>query len=65
MIIQPCVGGTGIGHCHCHWWLSVCLLESHFIEDCCWVVLVSEEVMAGVVGWLCHGLCPKGKSGES
>ena len=31
-------------------WLSVFLLESYFLEDCCWVVLVSEEVMAGVVG---------------
>ena len=30
-------------------WLSVCLLESFFSEDCCWVVLVSGEVMAGVV----------------
>ena len=31
-------------------WLSVCLFESYFLESCCWVVLVSAEVMAGVVG---------------
>ena len=33
-------------------WLSVCLLESYFLENCCWVVLVSGEVMAEVVEWL-------------
>ena len=28
-------------------WLSVCLLEFYFLEDYCWVVLVSGEVMVG------------------
>ena len=39
-------------------WLSVCLLESYFLEDCCWVVLVSGKVMVGVVEWLWQGLWP-------
>ena len=26
-------------------WLSVCLLEFYFLDDYCWVVLVSGEVM--------------------
>ena len=38
-------------------WLSVFFLESYSLGDCCWVVLVREEVME----WL----WPTGKSGES
>ena len=39
-------------------------LESYFWEDCCWVVLVSGEVMTEVVGWLWRGLWSTRKSGE-
>ena len=37
-------------------WLSVCLFESYLLESCCWVVLVSAEVMAGGCGVVVAGV---------